>query len=247
MADPWWRNFFHGAAVDLWIAACTPERDRAEVDFIEQALRLKPGAQVLDVPCGHGRHSLELASRGYDITGVDLSTEFLAAARKGSAERGLQVRWEQRDMRDLPWPGRFDAAICCGNSFGYLEHAENVEFLQAVGRAMKPGARFLIDTGVIAESILPAFQPRRWYQVGDIHFLIENRYDAPASRLDTDYTFIRDGQVDKRTGTQQVYTLRELCALLADAGFDDHEAFSGTDRTAFVLGSPRLLLICRRR
>jgi len=246
MTNPWWKDFFHGAALDLWIAACSPERDRAEVDFIEQVLRLGPKAEVLDVPCGHGRHSIELAARGYNVTGVDYSTEFLSAARNSAAERDLEVHWEQRDMRDLPWPGRFEGAICCGNSFGYLEHDENVEFLRAVGQSLKPGARFLIDTGVIAESILPTLQPRSWYELGGVRMLIENRYDALASRLDTNYTFIRDGQVDQRAGTQQVYTLRELCALLADAGFGEFESHSTTDRAAFSLGAQRLLLTSTR-
>ena len=76
--------------------------------------------------------------------------------------------------------------------------------------------------------------------------LIENRYDSAASRLETDYTFIRGGDVDKRAGSQQVYTYRELCGLLSEAHFCDFEAYSSTERTPFELASPLLLLVCRR-
>lgn len=247
MTDPWWRSFFQGVVVDVWMAFCNAEQTRVEVDFIEQALQLPPGGTVLDVPCGHGRHSLELAARGFHVTGVDISTDFLNAAHKQAADRAAEVRWEQRDMRDLPWTGEFDGVFCFGNSFGYLEHGENVEFLQAVARALKPGGRFTLDSGVMAESILPNFQRHRWYEVGDMYMLIENRYDPATGRLETDYTFIRGGKVEKRPGSQQVYTYRELCHVLTEAGFSDFEAYSTLDRTHFELGAPRLLLVSQRR
>src|SRR5260370_42576898 len=102
-------------------------------------------------------------------------------------------------MRDLPWPGEFDGAYCFGNSFGYLRDGENADFLRAAARCLKPGARLLIETGIAAESLLPAFHERPWYQVGDILFLIHNRYDPPGGRLETECTFIRDGQTDRRS------------------------------------------------
>jgi len=247
MTEPWWRTFFHGMAVDLWIAFGSPERNGADVDFITGALQLPPGGSVLDVPCGDGRHSIELADRGFRVTGVDLSPDFLKAARAKVVRGSGAVRWEQRDMRDLPWSAAFDGAFCFGNSFGYLDHKENVEFLRAVASALKPGGRFLIDSGIMAESFFSRFQTRGWYEVGGIHMLIENSYEPTKGRLDTQYTFIRDGMVDKRRGSQQVYTLRELCDILEETGFGEFEAVSSLDREPFQLGSPRLLLVCRRR
>jgi len=245
-ATPWWQTLFNGVAVDLWCGYITPEITKAEAGFLEKNLRLAPGSKVLDVPCGSGRHSLALASRGHHVTGVDISDDFLRLAREGQRSAGTErVRLEQRDMRDLPWSREFDAAYCWGNSFGYLEHEENVEFLHALGKALKPGARFIIDTGLIAESALPGLQTRRWYEVGGIHFLIENRYDVSRGRLETQYTFIRDGQVDRRSGSQQVYTLRELQQLLQSAGFTEFESFSSTDGAPFALGSQRLLLVAK--
>ena len=64
MESQWFETFFSGIAVEFWIRAMTPEITTAEVDFLEKALELKRGARVLDIPCGHGRHALELARRG---------------------------------------------------------------------------------------------------------------------------------------------------------------------------------------
>ncbi|NOS99234.1 MAG: class I SAM-dependent methyltransferase [Phycisphaerales bacterium] len=247
IVPPWWEHFFHGVAVDLWMACCNEANDGIEADFIEAVLQLPPGGEVLDVPCGHGRHACLLASRGHRVTGVDLSTDFLNAARNRTAGRAAAVRWEQRDMRDLPWANEFDGAYCFGNSFGYLDRAGNAAFVEAVGRTLKPGARFVIDTGLAAESVLPHLREREWYEIGGIHFLIQNRYDPATGRLETDYIFHRDGKTDKRHGSQQVYTYREACRVLSAAGFEGIQGYSSPSREPYTVGCQRLLLTGRHR
>jgi SAM-dependent methyltransferase len=239
----WWRDFFSGAAVDLWLRVPTPEQTRAEADFLQDVLGLAPGARVLDVPCGGGRHARELASRGCRVAGVDLSAEFLEAARAQAGD----VEWHRREMRDLPWEGEFDGAFCFGNSFGYLDDEGNAEFLRALARALRPGGRLAIETGAVAESLLPAYHERRWYEVGDILFLVANRYDCRRSRIETEFTFVRDGRVERRLGSQRVYTFGELCRLLEGAGFEAIEGFGSPAREPFRLGSPRLLLAASKR
>src|SRR3954452_7525693 len=123
----WWRTFFTGAAVEGWLQATPEEQTQGEADFILKMLQVPPPARLLDVPCGGGRHSLALAARGYRMTGVDLSSDFLAAARAQAAANSA-VTWEQRDMRDLPWPEAFDGAFSFGNSFGYADEAGNAAF-----------------------------------------------------------------------------------------------------------------------
>jgi SAM-dependent methyltransferase len=243
----WWQTFFQGIALDLWRQAVTEDQTRAEVDFLEKVLAVPAGGRILDVPCGGGRHALGLAARGYRVTGVDIAAENIAEARAKTAERGLSVAWEQRDMRDLPWSAEFDGAYCFGNSFGYLDDAGNAAFLHAVAAAVKPGARFLLDTGVVAEVALPHFQERGWYPVGDILFLVQNRYDHVRGGLETEYIFIRDGKVERRRGWQRVYTFSELSRLLADAGFTDVQGYGSLEREPFRLGSPRLLLLATRK
>src|SRR5439155_27257415 len=94
----WWEHFFEGVSVDLWLQAVPPEHTEREAEFLARTLAVPPGAELLDVPCGGGRLALALARRGYQITGVDWSPEFLSHARSRTGADALT--WERRDMRD---------------------------------------------------------------------------------------------------------------------------------------------------
>jgi cyclopropane fatty-acyl-phospholipid synthase-like methyltransferase len=242
----WYRDFFQGVALDLWRSAAPPEQTRVEADFLQRALGLKPGDRVLDVPCGLGRHSLELASRGFRVTGVDLSRAAIDEARATTATRRIEVDWRNADMRDLPREAVFDGAFCFGNSFGYLDPAGNRAFIRAVAAAIRPGGRFALDTGMAAESILPRLRDREWTQIDDILFLEENRYVPSESRIDTTYTFVRSGVPETRAGVQYVYTLREIRGLLADAGLVPGDPLAAVDGAPFVVGSPCLILVAEK-
>ena len=221
----------------------TPALTLADVDFLEKTFGVKPGARLLDVPCGNGRHSIELARRGYRVTGIDLSEEFLAAARTE-----LDSDWRKGDMRALQLePSTFDGAFCFGNSFGYLDHAGVAAFLSALAEALKPGARLVIETGVCAESILPTMIAKRWYWLGDLLTLSENRYDPWESRLNIDYTFVRGESVETRPAASYVFTSAELRRMLDAAGFDTLAFHGGVTGEPYQLGSPRLVMIAQRK
>ena len=213
----WWESFFKGVAVDMWVQALPEDHTKREAERLEKLLDVKPGAEILDIPCGAGRLALVLAGRGYRLTGVDVSSEFLDHARR--ARSSNPVTWEQRDMRDLPWSSRFDAAFCVGNSFGYLDDAGNEAFLEAVRKTLKPGGRFILETPMVLENVLCHIQPRPWWKAGDVYLLVENQYDAAAGRLNIEYTFVSGGRIEVRRGSHRAYGYRELVELIEAAGF----------------------------
>jgi SAM-dependent methyltransferase len=240
-------HFFSGLFVECWRDVMPEAVTEQEADFLQQQLKLAPGARVLDVPCGTGRHSCALAARGCQVTGVDLSSTFLGEARALAAKKGVSVTWEHRDMSDLPWNQAFDAAFAMGNSLGYAEDDHDARFLRAVARALKPGGRFVVDYGAVAEALLPSFQERTWAPVGDMLFLRDGRYNHLAGRIETEYTLIRGGKVEKKPWIQRVYTYSELCRLLAAAGFTDPQGYASLALEPFKLGSRRLLLVATKK
>jgi SAM-dependent methyltransferase len=214
----WWEHFFEGVVVSMWLQAVPAEQTEREAESLAALLALEPGAEVLDVPCGGGRVARALADRGYRVTGVDASPEFLAHARLQDGSG--RVEWARRDMRDLPWPGRFDGAFCVGNSFGYLDDEGNAAFLRAVRASLAPGGRFVLETPMVLENLLGHLQPRPWWKAGDVYLLVENAYDAATTRLETEYVFVSHGRVESRRGTHRLYPYRELASLLEASGFD---------------------------
>ena len=246
VSTDWWSRFFTGPVVESWRKALPPEHTVAEAVFLEEALGLRPGSRVLDVPCGHGRISIELAARGARVSGIDISGEAIAFAREDAAARGLDVGFEVRDMRDLPFEAELDAAFCFGNSFGYLDDAGNALFLERVARALRPGGRFAMDTGYVAESLLPKLDRRAWYEMGGFICLASRSYDPRTARLEVEYRFIRDGKVDIRIASSRIHTCLEVVRLLERAGFREVECFGSTDRRPFELGSRSLIVTATR-
>src|SRR5437763_8232545 len=98
---------------------------------------------------------------------------------------------------------------------------------------------------MIAESLLPSLARNRWYRLGDILMLSENRYDPVESRLDIDYTFVHDGQVETRPTASYIFTTGELCRMHVNAGLLPIELFSSTNSEPYQLGSAMLLLVSR--
>jgi SAM-dependent methyltransferase len=246
MESNWWENFFHGVALDFWRLVISDEQTRAEATFISKHLQPSDGAKLLDVPCGNGRLSVELASRGFQMTGIDIASEFIDEAKANSTKRGLDIEWLQGDMRTISWSQDFDGAFCFGNSFGYLADEDNANFLRSISKALRPGARFILDAPAIAECLLPNLKEEREMEVGGITFKADSRYDHDQGRMFTEYTFVRDGVEDKRPSSQRIYTYRELKDLLHKANLEVLHAYSSLEEEPFKLGSQRLLLVCKK-
>jgi SAM-dependent methyltransferase len=118
-----------------------------EVDFLLEELSLWPGGSILDVGCGTGRHSIELARRGYAVTGIDLSTEMLAGAAKAAKAAGVKVDWIHSDATRFSLPKKFDGAIClCEGAFGLLGRSDDpveqpLSILCNISRSLRPQAK----------------------------------------------------------------------------------------------------------
>lgn len=115
-----------------------------EVKRMIEWLQLSPGADVLDLCCGMGRHSMALNDFGYNVTGIDLSEVLLSEARKLDGQH--LVRFLQGDMREVPLDGPYDAVVNLFTSFGYFEDDEqNVKVLKEIHRLLKAQGKFIID------------------------------------------------------------------------------------------------------
>jgi len=246
MKSNWYEDFFDQTVLDFWQTAVPVEDTRQECEFLVRTFLLPKGACILDIPCGYGRHAIELARRGYAVTGVDLSPAFIAEAEKRSSAEGLPVKWRRQDMQSIRYSREFDASFCWGNSFGYLEPGATVEFVRAVADALKPGAQFILETGAVAESVLPDFKEDTWAQIGDYLFLERHTYDIAAGRLEVHSILIRDGKATNRDYTQHVYSCADLVRMLTSAGLQTQALYGSIDQSPYQIGNRDLILVARR-
>jgi SAM-dependent methyltransferase len=250
--DPrWYSGFFDREWLEHGMAFFPPEKTLLEVDFVLEALELDAGARVLDVACGHGRHALELARRGYRVTGVDLSEPSLALARDAASAEGLEIDFLHADMRDLPFAGEFDAAVNLFTSFGYLESEEEDErAVAAMAGALRSGGRLFLET-IDAVALLRLYRPQTWQELEDGTLMVEERgYDFLTGRNNVTWTFVRsDGRRSELRHSLRLYTPAEIARMLRQAGLDVERAWGSWDGAELSLDTTRgirLLVLGRK-
>ena len=246
---PWYHEFFGQRYLDSYLPLLTSERTIQEVDSIERILAMPPSSKILDLCCGHGRQLIELASRGYQMTGLDLDPLFLGIAKEEAERRGLQVRLEHRDMRDIPFSEEFEALTNMFTSFGYLEDdEEDQKVLNRIVKALKSGGLFLME--IMSRDILVRiFESRGWYKTETgVYVLDERSFDFLAGRNNVrQVTIYPDGTKREAYHSWRAYTLTELAKMLERAGLKVAATYGGMDGSLYTLESHRLVILARKR
>lgn len=250
--DAWYRDVFGGEYYARWVMRGATTWNLAgetatHVEFILRSMKLKPNSSILDVACGHGRHSIALAQRGFAVTGIDLSPELLAVARHEAGEAGVDVQWIEADMRDSP-PGTFDAAISMDTSFGYfVSEDDDQAVLDAVHRALRPGGRFFLDV-LARDAHVEQDQPRFWRELpGGELLLLDRHFDGASSRLRIDALMVDpDGSRHTRVFDIRLYTETELRRMFGRAGFTVRQVWGGFNGAPPSPRRSRLLLLAER-
>ncbi|MFN2134440.1 MAG: class I SAM-dependent methyltransferase, partial [Candidatus Promineifilaceae bacterium] len=165
-----------------------------EIDSILALAGPQPAVDVLDLGCGPGRHTLELARRGFQVTGVDRTDLYLATAREEAEEEGLEVELVHADMREFVRPGRFDLALNLFTTFGYFdEAADNEHVLDNVYISLREGGLFLIEMSG-KEIIARIFEARNWLEQNGVYRLEQRRVIDDWRRMENTWTVFGDGE-----------------------------------------------------
>jgi SAM-dependent methyltransferase len=219
-----------------------------EVEAVVGLLGIEPGATVLDLCCGVGRHSLELAQRGFAVTGVDRTVAYLDKARRHAEERGLSVEYVRSDMGAFCRPESFDGAINLFTSFGFFEtDDEELRVLTNVHRSLRPGARFVID--IMGKEVLcRRFYPRTWQSnaAGTVFLLEERKVSNGWASVENRWTvFDETGRREFRFPLR-VYSGRELETLLRKAGFREVTLYGNLKGAPYDHEAERLVAVARK-
>ena len=204
------------------------------------------GGDLLDVPCGFGRHSLPLAHAGYRVVGVDRSAALLEeAARRAGGERW--PKFTRADYRELPFADEsFDAALNLFSSLGYLGDEEDTKALAEIRRVLRPQGRLVVEL-LHRDRVVRDFREQDWRLLGGGRLLLEQRtFDAPSGVVQTTQTLIdKTNERDSRTFSIRVYSVTELLTMLNRAGFGESRCYGDLDGRPFEIES-RLVIVTAR-
>jgi SAM-dependent methyltransferase len=217
-----------------------------EIEEVVALLSVKAPAAILDLCCGPGRHSLELARRGFRVTGVDRTLSYLEKARQQAAEEKLEVEFVQEDMRRFSRPEAFDGVINLFTSFGYFENpAEDRQVLVNLHRSLKPGGALVMDS-VGKEVLARIFRERDWREEDGVILLEERRISKDWSWIDNRWILLKDQSRQEFRVSHRLYSAAEMTALLKGCGFDSVEIYGDLTGVPYDHTANRLVAVARK-
>ncbi len=242
------KEFFSYGSPFLGHPLLTAERARREIDFLVASLALDPAARLLDVGCGFGRHSIELARRGYQALGIDPSTAMIEAARQQAAEAGVDVTFQQVAGEDFVDAEPFDAAICLFTTLGQISagsHEDNRGLLSAVARALKPDARFALELPQ-KQPALAALKPADQFGKAPNYTQVQRGYEAETDMVTELFRLVSPTGAQTYSLRYRLFSREDVTRLLREAGLRILNTYAGYTRADLTDDSPLMLFVCAR-
>ena len=243
----WWEDIYNRQIYfDLYEEADTGLAEQ-EVQQVVTLLHPQDGASILDLCCGYGRHSIQLARRGFQVTGVDISVTQIQRAREVAKNARVPLDFRVADARKLDFQEAFDLVFTMFVSFGFFkEEHENKQVLQGVQRALKPGGRLLLDLWN-REKEIREFKPITCEKIRDLIVLKEWQFEALTGRLNWKNTVIfPDGNRESWEHSIRAYTVAELKALVEEAGLQFEAVYGNLAGEEYSLDSPSAIIVATK-
>ncbi|MFW9968658.1 MAG: methyltransferase domain-containing protein [Candidatus Odinarchaeota archaeon] len=223
----WWKRIFNAYYLKTDGDVIDDRRiTESEADYFTEVMNFQPDHHILDLCCGQGRHSIELASRGFkNVFGLDRSRYLIQKAKSNAKKNNVLCKFREGDARKLPYqPDTFDSVMILGNSFGYFESIDD-DFLvlKEVFRVLKPWGKLLIDL-TDGEYIKKNFQPRSWEWIDKELFVCRERslsLDKQKLISREVITHVNKGVLVDQFYSERLYSKDRISQLLTKVGFSD--------------------------
>lgn len=217
-----------------------------EVDHLLSLAGVDDDARVLDIPCGVGRHAVEFASRGFEVTGVDVTEPYLETAGERASEADTDVEFVQADMREFRRPGAFDLVVNVYTSFGYFRDREDDErAARNFYESLRSGGQ-LVMCLTSKELLAEDFRERSWTESDGVFLLEERELHNAWSWLENRCIVVTEDDRREFTVSHRLYSAHELRDLLRAVGFDDVTVFGNLEGAEFDEAAERLVVVAER-
>lgn len=224
------------------------ENTAREIDFLVHALALRPETRILDVGCGFGRHSIELARRGYQVVGIDPATAMIEAARQRATEARVSVTFQQVAAEDFVDAEPFDAAICLFTTLGQIpahSHTDNRELLSVVAHVLKADGSFALELPQKGPA-LAALKPSERFGNEPDYMKVERSYADETDSVTEQFHLISPTATRTYTLRYRLFNRQDVTRLLAKAGLQVRSTYAGYTTAELTDQGPLMLFVCTR-
>lgn len=214
----WWKDLYDGLRLKTTFGNISKAQTEKEVSFMEKALNLRKGDKILDLFAGLGRHSIELAKRGYLPTAIEYQRNYLKIAKQNAKEAKVKPKFKEGDVRKVDFRKGYDAVIIMYNSFGYFNDKDEFRLVKKIASALKTGGRFLLEI-LNRDWILANFVPRSEQVIKGITLTEERSFNSSQNRITSKLTYMKGrNELARKVMSWRVYSFPEIRALLRKAG-----------------------------
>ena len=240
-------SFFDGYYKDIWRALIPDALTKAEVDYLVNEAKLRPGSKVLDLMCGYGRHALSLARQGISVTAVDNLADYINEIKQTAEREHLPITAVREDVLQFQSKEEYDLVICMGNSMSFFNATDSEKLFSNIRIQLKANGLAIFNSWIIAEIVIKQFKDNSWATIGDIKCLYNSKYQFSPARIETESTFIApDGHTEIKTAVDYIYSLNETEAMLKRSGLSVKDIWSVPNKKKFTLGEPRIYIVTEK-
>ena len=240
-------SFFGGAYQDVWRSLTPTGLTLAESDFIFEVCQLQQHSKILDLMCGYGRHSLELAKRGCNITAIDSHQAYIDEITASVKQDRLSISPVCGNVLETNFDEGYSAAICMGNSISFFDRNSLNNLLKKTVNALDVKGYIVISSWMIMEIAIRHFKEKEWYYAGDYRCLIEHMYKTNPARIESDQLLIKnDGRIEKTQGVDYLYSIDDFENLFQSLDLKLLGVYSTPRKRQFRLGDIAAYIVAQR-
>ncbi|MEU0479244.1 class I SAM-dependent methyltransferase [Streptosporangium sp. NPDC006013] len=245
MDDHSWNPKFVAQYLRKYLPHQGPDISRKEALAAISLTAHTGSVDVLDAPCGFGRHALALAAEGHRVQGVDASPAMIEKAAAQTARE--QPRWLVADYRDIPLPdATFDVVINLFTSMGFCGDEGDTRALSEFHRLLRPGGSLVIETAHRDQFAGRPSHSTRWRQFPNDGYLLESReFELTTGWLRTEHLYLNGGTAESHVSRIRIYAVTEITKMLTQAGFKNVDRYGGFDRSPFT-ADRRLVVLAKK-
>jgi len=245
MIKDWWKDFFGKEYVETYTEAGHFAATKKQTNFLIKYAFPKNTKTILDLCCGHGRHSIELAKKGYKVTGLDYSAYEINLAKQEAERKRLSIDFRRGDARNYRPGGKFDAVINMFTAFGYGSRADDIKILKTVSRSLRKNGTFFIDL-MNLPWLWRNYKPVSKQSLGDYKVVARRSFDFLDNVIREARVISQGKRTKKVNSITRLYSLPELTQLLKHQNLKVIQTWGSFAAEPYGLDSKRMLVLAKK-